>query len=58
MEVVVQEGALFFDLSRPDRAWRNWYEFAPAAGRCYLHTAVEGLDEGEVPGTAAVAEAG
>jgi hypothetical protein len=38
---VVEEGAVFFDLTRPDRARRGWYTFAPAAGHRYEAIAKE-----------------
>ncbi len=35
LTVVVEEGALFFDFSRPDPARRGWYAFKPVSGHKY-----------------------
>jgi hypothetical protein len=35
LEVVIEEGSLFFDFSRPDPFQRGWYAFAPASARVY-----------------------
>jgi hypothetical protein len=43
---VVEEGALFFDFSRPDPSHRGWYAFAPVAARCLTQSAVEALPGG------------
>jgi hypothetical protein len=40
LEVVVEEGAIFFDLSRPDPTRRGWYAFAHSAAHRY-HASVE-----------------
>jgi hypothetical protein len=45
LRVTVEEGAEFFDFSRPDPERRGWYEFAPTEAQEY-HV-VE--NEGEVP---------
>jgi hypothetical protein len=45
LRVTVEEGAEFFDFSRPDAERRGWYRFAPAeAQECYVV-----VNEGEVP---------
>jgi hypothetical protein len=40
LEVVVEEGAIFFDLSKPDPTRRGWYAFARSAAHRY-HASVE-----------------
>jgi hypothetical protein len=52
VEVVVEDGAIFFDLFKPDPARRNCYEFAPVPGQSYRHTHVEGSDSDDPAVTA------
>jgi hypothetical protein len=33
--VTIEEGAVFFDLSRPDPTRPGWYAFAPVKAHCY-----------------------
>jgi hypothetical protein len=41
LSCVVEDGAMFFDPSRPDPARRGWYAFAPATAHQYQVSAVE-----------------
>ena len=41
----IEEGAVFFDFSKPDRNRRGWYAFAPAAAHDYKVVMVEGASE-------------
>jgi hypothetical protein len=43
LTVVVEDGAIFFDFSRPDPARRGWYAFAPVRARRHEVTCVEAL---------------
>lgn len=45
---VIEEGAIFFDFSKPDPKRRGWYAFAPAAAHRYQARAAEAtiLSEG------------
>src|SRR5262249_51096497 len=36
-----EEGALFFDFSKPDRSRRGWYAFAPVVGHEYKVVTIE-----------------
>jgi hypothetical protein len=38
---VIEDGAVFFDLSKPDRSRRGWYAFAPVTAHRYQITALE-----------------
>jgi hypothetical protein len=42
MTVVIDEGALFFDLFKPDPTRRGWYAFAPVEARRYERSLLEG----------------
>jgi hypothetical protein len=42
LAVVVEDGALFFNYSRPDPARRGRYAFAPAEAQRYQHVVAEG----------------
>ena len=42
LSCVVEEGAVFFDLFKPDPARRGWYAFAPAPAYRYQAVAAEG----------------
>lgn len=42
LTVIIEEGAVFFDFSRPDPTRRGWYAFAPVAAHRYERTVVEG----------------
>ncbi|HZY90595.1 MAG TPA: hypothetical protein VFE78_37580 [Gemmataceae bacterium] len=44
---VIEEGAIFFDFSRPDPTRRGWYAFAPVAAQRRQATAIEGPSPGE-----------
>jgi hypothetical protein len=44
LEVVIEEGALFFDLFRPDPSRRGWYAFKKVAACRYQESAVEADD--------------
>jgi hypothetical protein len=44
---VIEEGAIFFDFSRPDPTRRRWYAFAPVAAQRYQATAIEAPSPGE-----------
>jgi hypothetical protein len=50
--VVVEEGAVFFDLSKPDPTRRGWYAFASVAAHRYQASVLEAPNLGE-PGTEA-----
>ena len=41
LSCVVEEGAFFFDFSKPDPTRRGWYAFAPVAAYQYQACAVE-----------------
>lgn len=41
----IEEGALFFDFTKPDRRMRGWYAFAPRAAQEYEVAAVEAGNE-------------
>jgi hypothetical protein len=41
----IEEGAVFFDFSKPDRSRRGWYAFAPAALHEYKAATVEAGSE-------------
>jgi hypothetical protein len=41
VEVVVEDGAIFFDYSRPDQARRGRYAFAPVNAQRYQHVVEE-----------------
>ena len=44
---VIEEGAIFFDFSKPDPGRRGWYAFAPATAERYQATAIEAPGPGE-----------
>lgn len=44
LECLIEEGAVFFDLSKPDPARRRWYAFAPVSAHRYLASASEADD--------------
>ena len=41
----IEEGAVFFDFSKPDRSKRGWYAFAPVAAHNYKVVTVEADSE-------------
>ncbi len=41
----IEEGAVFFDFSKPDLSRRGWYAFAPADEHEYTVTTTEGDTE-------------
>jgi hypothetical protein len=41
----IEEGAVFFDFSKPDRSRRGWYAFAPVAAHEYNVVTVEVASE-------------
>jgi hypothetical protein len=41
----IEEGAVFFDFSKPDRSRRRWYAFAPVAAHEYKVVTVEAGSE-------------
>lgn len=41
----IEEGAVFFDPTKPDRSRRGWYAFAPVAAHEYKVTSVEAASE-------------
>jgi hypothetical protein len=41
-EVIVEDGAIFFDLGQPDQTRRGWYAFAPVTAMRFEHVAAEG----------------
>jgi hypothetical protein len=41
----IEEGAIFFDFSKPDRNRRGWYAFAPVAAHDYKVVTVEAASE-------------
>jgi hypothetical protein len=41
LSCVIEDGAIFFDFSKPDRSRRGWYAFAPARGQTYQIDVVE-----------------
>jgi hypothetical protein len=41
----IEEGAVFFDFSKPDRSRRGWYAFAPVAAHEYNVVTVEAGSE-------------
>ena len=41
----IEEGAVFFDFSKPDRNRRGWYAFAPVTAHDYKVVTVEGASE-------------
>jgi hypothetical protein len=43
----VEDGAVFFDMSKPDKTRRGWYGFAPVATRNYQRTASEAFSDAE-----------
>jgi hypothetical protein len=45
--VVVEEGAVFFDSSKPDPTRRGWYAFAPVGAYRYQASVLEAADSGE-----------
>src|SRR5262245_60272453 len=45
LSFVIEDGAMFFDPSRPDPTSRGWYAFAPAAAHRYEVSAVEAAGE-------------
>jgi hypothetical protein len=44
LTVVIEDGAIFFDLAKPDPTRRGWYAFAPVAARRYQASTVEAPD--------------
>jgi hypothetical protein len=44
LSCVVETGALFFDMSRPDPNRRGWYTFRPAEAHEYQISSTEGCD--------------
>ena len=44
LSCVVESGALFFDISRPDPKHRGWYRFRPAEAYEYSISSTEGHD--------------
>jgi hypothetical protein len=47
LTVIVEEGALFFDFSRPDPVHRGVYAFAPARALRHQDGALEGTTDKE-----------
>jgi hypothetical protein len=52
LTVVVKEGAVFFDLSKPDPTRRGWYAFASVEARRYEASVLEAPSLGEPCATA------
>jgi hypothetical protein len=53
LSCVIEEGAVFFNLFRPDPTRRNWYAFEPVAAHHYGASAVEALSAPEAEPPAA-----
>jgi hypothetical protein len=47
----IEEGAVFFDIFRPDKTRRRWYAFAPAAAGSYQASASEAGSDDEPSAT-------